>query len=307
MRCIHVRLESLTYCFVAVVAVCGLAVAQEPSPGIAHVPHCTVALAEQADMPPQEAGVISEIPVKEGDMVAKDQLLLQLDDRKAQREKDVAQAKYEAAKAKAEDDINIRYAIAAEKVARAEYNVNVEANKKVPQSVPQVRLSELFLKCNETALAIEKARLDRTVAEAEARTAKAEVEEAKVMVDLLRLVSPIAGVVTDIRAHKGEAVQPSQAVIRVINLSTLWVQGDVPAAKYARAELEGRPVAVNVVITLGGKSEARPFPGKVIYVKPLNESGDTYMVRAKVANQKANGSWLLYPFMQAEMNIQLAR
>ena len=61
-----------------------------------------VALAEQADMPPQEAGVIQEIAVNEGEQVAEKQLLLQLDDRKAQREQDVAEAKYEAAKAKAE-------------------------------------------------------------------------------------------------------------------------------------------------------------------------------------------------------------
>ena len=31
------------------------------------------------------------------------------------------------------------------------------------------------------------------------------------------------------------------------------------------------------------------------------------MVRAKVENRKVNGSWLLSPGMQAEMNIQLGK
>ena len=43
---------------------------------------------------------------------------------------------------------------------------------------------------------------------------------------------------------------------------------------------------------------------------PLTDTGGTYMVRAMVKNIKLNdaeSSWLLYPGMQAEMNIQLRR
>ena len=298
MRCI-------VSCFIAVAALGRLAVADDTSsPATAIVPNCFVAVAEQADLPPQEAGVISEIAVSEGQRVEKDQLLMQLDDRKAEKELEVATAKYEAALAKAKDDINIRYAKAAADVAKAEYNVNKEANDQVHGSVPKVRLSELFLKCKETELAIEKATLDQTVAAAEAKVAQAEVGAARVMVDLHKLVSPIAGVVVDIRAHKGEAVQPSQAVIHVVKLTSLWVQGNVPAARFARAELEGKKVMVDVVITRG---EKRSLPGEVVFARPLTDTGDSYMVRAKVANQELNGSWLLSPGMQAEMKIELGK
>jgi multidrug efflux pump subunit AcrA (membrane-fusion protein) len=279
-----------------------LAAADDTSPAVANVPHCFVVLAEQADLPPQEAGVIQEIAAVEGQQVAEKQLLLQLDDRKAQREQEVAEAKYDAAKAKAQDDINIRYAVAAAAVAKAEYEVNKKANADVPGSVPQVRLNELYLKCKETELAIEKARLDRSIAAEEAKVAKAEVEAAKVTVDRHKVLSPIAGVVVDLRAHKGEAVQPSQAVIHVVKLDSLWVEGNASAARFARAELEKRPVTVDVVITRGEKIS---LPGEIIFVKPLTDTGDTYMVRAKVENRKVNGSWLLSPGMQAEMNIQL--
>ena len=46
-----------------------------------------------------------------------------------------AEARYNVAKAKAEDDINVRYAIAAAEVAKAEYEVNKMANDHVSGSV----------------------------------------------------------------------------------------------------------------------------------------------------------------------------
>lgn len=289
-------------CVVAIALVGRLALAQDNKPSdVAKVPNCIVAVAEQADLPPQEMGVIQDIPFKEGKKVEKGDLLIQLDDRKAEKEQEVAEAKYAAALAKAMDDINIRYAIAAAKVAKAEYDVNVQANHDVPGSVPQVRISELFLKCRETELAIEKAKLDRTVAGEEAKVAKAEVEAAKVTVDRHKVLSPIAGIIVEIRAHKGEAVQPSLAVLRVVNLDSLWVEArQVPAAKYARAELEGQPVTVDVVIT---RDEKKQLTGKVVYVSPLTDSGDTYMVRAKLDNK----DHVLSPGMQAEMNIELGK
>jgi multidrug efflux pump subunit AcrA (membrane-fusion protein) len=281
-----------------------LAAAQ--TPGIANVPHCVVALAEQADLPPQEAGVIQEILVTEGQVVDKGQLLVQLDDGKAQKEQDVAQAKYDAAKAKADDDINIRYAVAAAKVAKADYDINKAANALAPGAVSQVALSEKFLKCKETELAIEKATLDRKVAAQEALVAKAELEAAKLVVQRHKIFSPVSGKgkVNDIRAHNGEAVQPGQAIIHVVKLDSLWVEGNVPAAKYARSELDGQPVTVDVTIPGGDK---KSFSGKVIFVRPLTDTGDTYLVRALVNNQQLKGSWLLYPGMQAEMNIELSK
>ena len=99
-------------------------------------------------------------------------------------------------------------------------------------------------------------------------------------------------------------MQPSQPVIRVVKLDSLWVEGNVPAATFARSELDGQSVAVDVVITRG---EKKSFPGKVVFVKPLTDTGDVFMVRALVENVKRDGSWLLYPGMQAAMNIQLGK
>jgi multidrug efflux pump subunit AcrA (membrane-fusion protein) len=64
--------------------------------------------------------------------------------------------------------------------------------------------------------------------------------------------------------------------------------------------LEGQPVTVDVVIT---RDEKKQLTGKVVYVSPLTDSGDTYMVRAKLDNK----DHVLSPGMQAEMNIELGK
>ena len=198
----------------------------------------------------------------------------------------MAEAKLEAAKTKFDAaNINVVYAGAAKDVADAELKTNQKANKDVPSTVPQVRISELELKCTETKLAIDKAMSDQKLADEEAKVAAAEADAAKVIVERHKVVSPIAGEIVDVRFHQGEAVQPTQPVIRVMNLGTLWVQGDVPGRNFGRAELQGQDVTVDFVIPPRG--EKRSLPGKVIFVKPTTDTGNTYMVRARSRTAKS--------------------
>ena len=69
----------------------------------------------------------------------------------------------------------------------------------------------------------------------------------------------------------------------------------MPAAKFARAELDGQHVTVDVAISPA--ASRRSLPGKVIFVNPLTETGDSYLVRAR----SRTGNGLLDPGMQVEM------
>jgi beta-lactamase regulating signal transducer with metallopeptidase domain len=108
------------------------------------------------------------------------------DDRKAQRELQMieAEARYNVAKARAEDDINVRYAVAAAEVAKADYEISKKAHDAAPTSVSQERLNELLLKCTEAELAIEKTKLDQRIAGEVAKVAKAALERTKRKVEL---------------------------------------------------------------------------------------------------------------------------
>ncbi len=262
---------------------------------------CVVAIAEQRDLSPREQGILKEEPTAQGKHVAAGQLVLQLDDTKAQQELNVAKAKYFAANTKAEDTVNIRYSKAAADTAKAELDFSEKANRGVPGTVPQARLNELKLKCKETTLAIEKAEHDQIVAKAEAGIALAEVHAAETMVELLKVYSPIDGEVTDVRQHKGEAVQPTQpGVIHIVGLNKVWVEGSVSAADFTREQLENQPVTVEIAIS---RTEKKSVAGKIVYVSPLTESGGSYMVRAEVQREKPDVPLSLHPGMQAEMVI----
>ncbi len=262
---------------------------------------CVVNTAEQADLSPREAGVLKEDPIAEGKHVDAGQLVLQLDDTKAQQELRVAQAKYFAAKTKAEDDVNIKYSEAAAKVAESDLDFSQKANRGVPGTVPQARINELKLKCTETSLAIDKAKHDRIVAEAEAAVTAAEVKAAETMVELLKVYSPIDGEVAEVKAHKGEAVQPTQpGVIKIVGLNKLWVEGQVKAADFTREQLDGRPVTVEV----GGSDKAKvSVPGKIVFVSPLTEQGGSFMVRAEVLREKREAPLPLHSGDHVEMVI----
>jgi multidrug efflux pump subunit AcrA (membrane-fusion protein) len=291
-------------CFSALVLVAALAPAQAAAapPATAELSNCLVALIEEAQVPAQEAGVLKKILVREGQAVEADQLLAQIDDAKAQMELLVATAKHKVAQEKAGDDINIRYAQAAWETAKAEYAFNEAANKRQPGSVPQVRMNELWLKCRETELSIDKAKLEWRGAAHEADAAKAEADAARENIHRRRIQSPLAGVVVVLQRHEGEWVTPGDPVLRVIRVDRLWVEGYLSASELSRAEVEDRPVTVAVELARGRRVS---LAGKIVFANPTTDAGGKFLIRAEVANQNTGGHWLLNPGLNASMSIAL--
>ncbi|HET6880202.1 MAG TPA: biotin/lipoyl-binding protein, partial [Pirellulales bacterium] len=76
-----------------------------------------VTLIDEIDVAAEEAGLITEISVREGSEVKSGDKLAQINDSKAQAAKKVAKAEHEVALAEATNNISVRYAEAAAKVA----------------------------------------------------------------------------------------------------------------------------------------------------------------------------------------------
>jgi len=265
------------------------------------VVRCQVVAKQEANLSPREVGILDMIVGSEGrnTTVDRGQIVLQLEDTKAQQELSVAKAKAEAAKIKADDNINEIYAAAAAGYAKKELEFNQKANRDVPGSVPQAKIDELELKCKETSLAIDKARHERAVAEKEAAVAYAEVKAAETMIDLLTVKAPFDGEVFEVKAHKGEAVQPSQPVIHIVHVDTLWVEGSVSG--FARSELEGQPVKVEVDIPHTPKFKA---DGKIIFESSMTDPSG-FTVRAEIQRQNRDDPWPVRPGMTGQMTIEV--
>jgi multidrug efflux pump subunit AcrA (membrane-fusion protein) len=67
-------------------------------------------LFEEAEVPAQEAGVVVNVAVREGQRVKQGELLAQLDDQVPRLAADAAKAKYDITHEKATNDVKIRYA-----------------------------------------------------------------------------------------------------------------------------------------------------------------------------------------------------
>jgi multidrug efflux pump subunit AcrA (membrane-fusion protein) len=156
---------ALTWCAVSwwVVSWCG-AVAAAAEPGEPVLERCLVSLVEEAKVPAREPGVLVELRIREGDRVGRDDMIARIDDSQPQSERRRAKAEHDQTLAKAESDVDVRYAVAAEKVAEAEFAKAAESDRKVPGSVTQVERDRLKLNEKKSELQIEQAELERKLA-----------------------------------------------------------------------------------------------------------------------------------------------
>jgi multidrug resistance efflux pump len=265
--------------------------------------HCLVSLIEDVQVPAREAGALISVAVVEGQYVDQGQLLAQIDDRQPRLDKLAAELERDAALAKAQDDIEVRYADAAFAVAAAELERALAVDRKNSGAVPQQEIQKLRLAKHRDELQIERSKLEMRIAKMNADVHQAAVKSSDDAVARRQIISPLAGLVVTLFHEKGEWVAAGEPVLQVIRIDRLRVEGVLSATEIGPEEITGRPVSVEVQLA-GGR--AARFAGKVVFISPLVQAGDKYRVRAEVENRTETGSPLLRPGMTATMNINLA-
>ena len=73
---------------------------------------CLVSLMEEAKVPAREGGVLEELLAREGDVVKRGDVIAKIDDNQPQMERRKAKAEHDQTVAKAESDVDVRYAVA---------------------------------------------------------------------------------------------------------------------------------------------------------------------------------------------------
>lgn len=265
------------------------------------LPSCLISLIEEAEVPAQEEGVLYELVVREGSQVSKGQILGRVNDRAVQFKKQLAESAYRASKEKSENDINVRYATAAAKVAEAAYDAALEANKRYPNAVGPSEVRRLKLEAERTRLQIEQSQLEQKLLVHDLVGKAAELEAADEAVRRHHVLSPIDGEVVELRRHVGEWVGAGQPVLRLVRLDRLRVEGFINAANVDPSSVIDRAVLVEVETARG---QRRTVSGRVVYVSPLVQAGGEYRVWAEVENVKENGLWRIQPGQSARMTIE---
>src|SRR5436853_37437 len=114
-----------------------LVLAVNPQPREVQLTHCLVSLIEDVQVPAREAGALMSVKVTEGQHVTQGQLLAQIDDQQPNLDKLAAELQRDAALAKAQDDIEVRYSEAAYAVAGAELERALAIQRQSPGGVTQ--------------------------------------------------------------------------------------------------------------------------------------------------------------------------
>lgn len=122
----------------------------------------------------------------------------------------------------------------------------------------------------------------------------AKLEQAGVASRRVPVVAPISGVLSELGVREGAMVQAGMPAFTLTDLSSVWVQVDVPEAQ--GASLKPGLRAVVTVATLPGRS----FEGRLDYVYPeLNAQTRTLRARIALANPRLE----LKPGMFAEVSL----
>lgn len=152
------------------------------------------------------------------------------------------------------------------------------------QKQKKVELARLK-KAERPPLEIDRAELDVTIAGLSVDLAKLEhdqdkrrYDEAKFEWQRMTLKSPIAGVVEEIFAEEGEAVDKLQPVIRVVKINPLWIDVPVPL-KQAKALEMGQVAVVKF------EDDGATAAGKINHIaSEADAASNTLTIRIEVPN-----------------------
>jgi multidrug efflux pump subunit AcrA (membrane-fusion protein) len=258
-----------------------------------------VTLDEEIDVPAQEAGVITELTVREGAEVKQDDKLAQISDSKVQAAKKVALAEHEVALAEATNDISVRYAAAAARVAEYDFRAHDEANRKAPGSTPAAEMKKLQLQWHKGELETEKAQLELDIAKLTAKAKEAAVEAADDDIVRRRVLATMDAVVTDVHRRRGEWVNPGDPILTIVRMDKVRVEGRLDFNDVSPMQVIDRPVTVTVQLT---RNRTMELPGKVVFVANKLAHGK-YRVMAEVENREERGVWVLLDGMTPRMTI----
>ncbi|PHS00617.1 MAG: hypothetical protein COA78_23745 [Blastopirellula sp.] len=249
------------------------------------VPGCLVSLLNEVEVPAEETGTLTLVPIVLGQTVVKGQLLAKTDDRTALLQKMIAEYRLNKAEEQAKNDVDYRYALKAAEVAETEHRMFLETNKKEPGTHAKITVQKAKLAWERADLQREQAEMNQLIAGMAADEARAEKSATELMLARCQTISPIDGIVTRIYKEEGEWVRPGEPLMRVIGMSHLKVEGSVDADVITPSELFNKPVRVDIELP---NKVIETFYGYINFVSPEIDATGHYDISAKVKNRRAD-------------------
>ncbi len=229
---------------------------------------------------------VMEVACRAGDRVAAGQLLVRGDDRE-EMSRLVQQAH------RADSLLQIERAQAAADLAEIEHN-------RTQESFTGGGANQLEL--DRSRLAMVTARVDVQIARWSQQQEKYLAELTQARVDRFRLVAPFDGIVDVVNVDLGDAVRETDPVVRVVDLSEIWM--DVPTSPQT-VGVQGLHPGSSAWALIDVGDQPVVVRGTIIYISPTADfASGKHTVRVSVANTAAFPSglaaWVRYTEPSAE-------
>jgi multidrug efflux pump subunit AcrA (membrane-fusion protein) len=271
--------------------------------GLVKVPYALVTATDDVKVPARDAGTLTKVNVKGGELVNADFVLGIIDDRDTLAKQRIAQGELDAANAQFNSKAEIEAAKKGYEVANNEWEQAKQIRRQREGAISEQEYRRAEFQAQRAFAQIQVAETDNLVAGLTAKMKKAQLDATDIELGKKKIEAPIQGQVVEVYKHMGEWVQPGDPVLRLVRLDKVRVEGFVYASKAGRGDVEGKPVKVTV--HLPGEKQIE-LNGRVDYVSPLIEgsgSNRQYRIWAEVENQFVDGNFLIQPGASAEMTI----
>jgi multidrug efflux pump subunit AcrA (membrane-fusion protein) len=254
---------------------------------------------EECEVPARVQGVLADMLVEKGQAVAAGANLALVDDAESSGARDARALELSIAERNADNDVKVRLAEKSLEVASADLHRAEVANAEKANSVPPSQIDLLRAKVAHAHLEIENARHEQAVEHIRCKLKENELRAAELTWNRHRITAPIAGIVVDVFARKGEWVERSQSVVRIIRIEQLFVEAFVDAMVLP-GRLDELPAVLQ--INLPGEMETR-FHGQIEFVSPeLDPADGRVLIRVAVDNSHQR----LKPGMKARLLLNAA-
>lgn len=290
----------------APLAICCLvafsAESQAQTPTIVYANNSAVKYERNVDISAPASGLISELTIEEGNHVVNGDVMVNLDQRIAKAEYEVAIQESIAAKKQADDNSNILYANKVSEVANAEYENYLELFRKGSTAAAELRRKKL--EAEKSKLSIRVAELEQAKNIASALVTNEKVKAAEVQLALRKITAPFDGEVAHVFLKQHAWAKEGDKILTLVAMEELRVEGNASEGLEVVAphELLGAPVTIEVIV-------AKDKPPVIVestigFVSPVQQITGV-KVWAKVKNQMVNGQWILREGMSATMKIKV--
>lgn len=240
---------------------------------------------DQVDVVARVTGRLEQAPFQVGDRVTKGELIAALDDEELQQQV-----------RRAEASISVTRANVAQR--RAELS-NVKANlDRSEQLFNEGLLSPAEHQQQKTSLEVVSAQVQ--LAEAQQQQSEAELRELVIRLSQTKIYAPMSGIVAARYFDIGALVSPQTPIMRIVNLSTMVSQGNVPERSIGKLR-----VGAEAVVYVDAMPD-QPFRGRVSRIAPvLDAATRSALIEIDIANPQ--GTLKAEMFARIELDLGTMR